>query len=395
MGEKKKILFVNSSFTYGGIQTALKNLLNSLDYEKYDVDVLVFSDSGIDRADLSDNVRVLYGEKLVKTLERSVGDLLREKKYMQAAFALAARAWTKAFGNTIPVNLALLSQKKLKGYDCAIAYRHERNAKRYTGGYCRFIIHRVQAKKKIGWIHGDYSTLGFTSKHFEKIYNKLDYVVAVSNGCAESFKKALPNVNTPVTYIYNCNNYDKIKEMADQNPVIYDENQINVVTVARLSQEKGLERAIYAIDACVKEGINVHYHLIGGGTLNQKLLSTVNECGLSDHVTLYGPQENPYRYLKNADLFLLTSFHEAAPMVFNEAKALGVPILSTETISAYEMILKCNAGWVCENSESGIKEAIIKTLQNKNEINEKKEKLREQHFGNEESIQMFDEVLNK
>ena len=69
---------------------------------------------------------------------------------------------------------------------------------------------------------------------------------------------------------------------------------------------------------------------------------------------IHGSQLNPYRYMKNAKLLLLPSYHEAAPMVFQEAIALEVPILTTDTTSAMEMVVNQGAGWVCGFDDESI-----------------------------------------
>lgn len=100
-------------------------------------------------------------------------------------------------------------------------------------------------------------------------------------------------------------------------------DQIHVITVARLSKEKGIERALDAVRACVDAGIPIQYHIVGDGAGRQALQKRAAQLGLAGRVTFYGMQQNPYRFMKQADLFLLPSYHEAAPLVFTEAKCLG------------------------------------------------------------------------
>ena len=90
-----------------------------------------------------------------------------------------------------------------------------------------------------------------------------------------------------------------------------------------------------------------------------------NELGISGRVVFHGEQGNPYRYMKNADLLLMTSYHEAAPMVIDEARALGLPVLTTETTSSHEMVTEVGCGWVCENSQSALETALERVLREK------------------------------
>lgn len=81
-----------------------------------------------------------------------------------------------------------------------------------------------------------------------------------------------------------------------------------------------------------------------------------------------GEQSNPYRYMCNADLLLITSFNEAAPMIIDEAYCLGLPILSTATTSTKEMILNRGCGWVCDNSQFSINRSLVEILRNRSVI---------------------------
>ena len=90
---------------------------------------------------------------------------------------------------------------------------------------------------------------------------------------------------------------------------------------------------------------------------------------MEDSIFLEGEQLNPYRYVKNADYFLLPSFHEAAPMVFDEALTLGVPILTTKTLSAVELVESRNIGVVCENDEDSIYGMIREAAENPPKLN--------------------------
>jgi len=108
----------------------------------------------------------------------------------------------------------------------------------------------------------------------------------------------------------------------------------------------------------------------------------------------YGKQTNPYKYIANADLFLLTSYHEAAPMVFDESLSLGVPVFATETTSTTEMILERQGGYVCKNDQKSINKTLLDILQNTNDIGEISNKLRSIKFSNDEITENLANILN-
>jgi glycosyltransferase involved in cell wall biosynthesis len=140
--------------------------------------------------------------------------------------------------------------------------------------------------------------------------------------------------------------------------------------VARLSQTKGIDRAIKAISYCIKKDHNVKLHIVGGGSLKESLQELAKSEGVEKSVIFYGEQANPYRYMKNADLLLMASYHEAAPMVFGESIVLNVPILTTNTCSAVELVKDRNVGIVVDNSQEGIKAGVQKILDDPSVLDE-------------------------
>ena len=152
-----------------------------------------------------------------------------------------------------------------------------------------------------------------------------------------------------------------------------------------MSEEKGIERAIMALKNSNRK--DIRYYIVGDGSSKKNILKIIHESQLDSQVYLLGADANPYKYLKNADYLLLASYHEAAPMVFDEAKILGVPILTTETTSAYELVVKENSGIMCENSQQGL-EIILSSLS-------KKFIQLELHYTNELSRQQFFNLLIK
>ena len=164
-----------------------------------------------------------------------------------------------------------------------------------------------------------------------------------------------------------CENFTDIEDIVRQSEpaIIYPENSISFVTVCRLSTVKGLERTIKAFAELYSDGYdNFYWNIVGDGPEKEKLISLVKQNNLSDKIWFSGNQPNPYPYMKNASVFLLPSLNEAAPMVYGESAALGVPVLTTQTCSAIEMIEKRKWGFVVENSYDGIKNGIKFILEN-------------------------------
>ena len=175
--------------------------------------------------------------------------------------------------------------------------------------------------------------------------------------------------------VRNCHRFDVIQTLAEEKPLSYDGTRINVLTVARLTHEKGIERAIAAVQKTVARGVPLTLHLVGDGAMRGELQTLAETLGVADCVVFHGEQTNPYRYMKNADLFLLSSYHEAAPMVIEEARALGVPILTTATTSSHEMVTEAACGVVCENTAAALEEALYRMTADRERLAEYRARL--------------------
>lgn len=385
----KKIIIVNNNLDVGGVQTSLVNLIREIS-DLYDVTLLLFHKNDECAYSLPDGVKVLTVKSPFKYLGMSAAE--SKKKTSTRIGRLFWAIITKIFGRSFTVSLMSLFQRKLSGYDCAISYLHEAGQKIFYGGCNEFVLKNIKAEKKITWLHCDFALCGANSKRSKRIYESFDKIVACSEGAKRSFVGCIPELEERCVAIRNCNGYEAIKRNAEPAEK-YNDGVLNVVTVARLSAEKGIDRMLRAVAAAKRAGYAINYHIVGSGIEEANLRALTLELGLESEVLFYGNRNNPYPYIVGADLFVLPSYHEAAPMVFDEAACLGVPVLATRTTSTDEMIIEARAGYVCENSQSGITEAFLGILSNYNQLKKISDELKERRFENSKSVKAFCGVI--
>ncbi len=366
----KKLLIVNNNLSVGGVQKSLHNLLWTVGGE-YDITLLLFHAGGAYLDKLPGQVKVISCPGIFRYFGISQGKCRGVDKLVRGGLALVSRL----FGRQAAVGLMLPFQKPMQGhYDCAIAFLHNGRRNAFYGGVQEFVLHKVRARRKVAWLHCDYVTSGSAHPANHRLLRTFDRIAACSSGCANALLTVLPELKEKSVTVPNCHCFDEIRALARENPVEYAPDVTNLVVIARLSREKALHRAIEAVAFCRASGQKAALHLVGGGPMEQKLKALVQARQLEDWVNFYGEQANPYRFLPHADLLLLTSIHEAAPMVIQEAMCLGVPVLTTKTVSSREMVGEC--GWICENSDQAVAAALAALLEHPASILEKKEKLR-------------------
>ena len=199
----------------------------------------------------------------------------------------------------------------------------------------------------------------------------------------------MPELAHKCVTVRNVHRYDEIRKLAQKEPVGYEAGRLHVLMVSRLAHEKGIERGIRAAARVRDAGVDMTLHIVGGGPMEPMLRELTQTLGLTDRVVFYGQQSNPYRYMVGADLFLMTSFHEAAPMVIEEAVSLGLPVLTTKTTSSEEMVAARNAGWICENSQEGINEVLAQVLSHPEKLREIKDGLLHSSVDNTVAAEQF------
>ena len=354
----KKIIIVNNNMKVGGVQKSLYNLLWEI-RGQYEVTLCLFSRTGAYLENLPPEINVIECGSLFRYLGVSQGECKGLHKLKRGGMAFLCRI----FGRPALMKLLLASQKTLpEEYDCAIAFLHNGRKQNFYGGVQDFVLRRVKAKKKAAFLHCDYGSCGANDPANNRLMAEFDRIAACSDGCRRAFEQILPELNEKCVTVRNCHRFDEIRALAEQEPVTYDSSHIHVITVARLAHEKGIERAILAASKACEAGLPITLHIVGGGAMERQLRELTVEKGLEPNVVFYGEQANPYRYMKNADLFLLTSYHEAAPMVLEEAACLGLPVFTVQTTSSHEMVTERGNGWVCENDQEALNEQLIHVL---------------------------------
>lgn len=376
----KKILFVTNNLETGGVQISLLNLIKEI-HNDFDITVCSFCLKENYQTLLPENVKLIGTNSPFRFLGVSQNEL--KNKPLEFISRFVWGVLIKIFGRTRIIPLMSVFQKTIGEYDCAVSYLHEGQQKSIYGGCNDFVLKKVKADKKVAWLHCDFEQCGANNSFSRKIYEQFDKIVACSEGCKNSFVRCMPVFADKCVSIRNCNDYVNIRKLAG-NGIEYDKSVFNIVTVARLSKEKGIERAIEAVKYCIDKGFKINYHIVGSGVEELRLKKLVSDYGLDKNIKFYGNQMNPYKYIVNADLFMLTSYHEAAPMVFDEAACLGVPVLATKTTSTEEMILNNNAGFVCDNSDESINRYLLQVLNNKEKLDTIKQDLLKRNFHNQD-----------
>lgn len=348
----KKVLIVIDNLNVGGVATSLYNYLYAMSGSA-NYDLLVFNEESIQLDEIPQTVNVLLTPKVLHLLGKTNKEMWVESPiltFVRVFLQIVARYTNGVFSR----KLLMPFIKTIGNYDIAIAYSQDDAWNNLSKGCADFVLKKVNSKKKAVIVHCDYEMFGGYHANQEKQYKAFDNIICVSESCRRSFCKCFPNISEKTIVCENFINIEKIKKMSI-DAIQYPENVYNFVSISRLSMEKGLHRTVEAFAKLSKEGLtNFTWTIVGDGPEYEPLDKIIKDKGLQNRISMVGQKDNPYIFLKNADALLLTSYNEAAPMVFGESATLSVPIVTTETCSAIEMVEERRLGLVVPNTEEGI-----------------------------------------
>lgn len=388
---KKKILLMNTNFGVGGISASMINTANELS-KLYNVSIFCLDPIGVMKERLSDEITIIDSNWRLKAIVSNLGRAQKlGLKYL--IYKVFARVWSMAFDNRLPIYLAIRKQKELGRFDLACSYTHEQEKHLEYTGLIRVLISKVDSPIKMSWVHCDYNFVkqaGFNNRY----YNKMNAIVGVTQSVADVFKNTHPGVHVPILTCPNMLDYENLYSLADE-PIVFEFDRSGIIcfSACRLSQVKGIERAIRAFGDILEKN-NVYWYIAGGGSGKDSISLDISRLKLENRVILLGETTNPFRYMKKADLYINVSYQEAAPLVFMEAKALHLPVFATRTLSAEEL-LDNEIDYICDNDEVAIREAFKRATSSIDELKIRKYKLDNYVGNNDRALGFFEQMISK
>ena len=329
-----KILIVNNNMEIGGIQKALSNLLGEIK-DKHSVTLMLFNPQGGLISDIPENTEIKTGNFFTRIMGMSQAQA-KEKGCFSFFWRSVWVVATKLFSTKFSFGMLTKMQKLHEEYDVAISYMQNSSDKVFYGGCNEFVLKSVKAKKKIAFVHCDFKDYEGNNPYNKALYNKFDAVACVSDSCKEKFLSVCPDVAEKTFTVYNVHDFNKMDELA-QKENFEKPNKKMLFTSARISEEKGILRVIPLLGKIKKDGGDFLWYIAGDGPLMDKAKEEAHMYGVEESIVFLGMTANPYPYFKAADVLLVPSYNEAAPMVFSEAIHFGTPVITTNTSSAKEL----------------------------------------------------------
>lgn len=343
---KKRLLIINKSFELGGIQVALINMLEAI-HASYDVTLAIFNPRGPLLERIPNDVKLLKLSPLVQVLGMNNSDCMLYGTKLQKVFKVLGGVWAKLFGNSVPVKIALASQKNVGEYDVVISYHQETSSKTLVTGFGEFALKKCNSLHKIAWIHADFLATKLGTRKNRRIYKRFDQIVSVSKTTMDSFNKTYPDLSGKSVYCYNYLPETRIIEKSMEKSSVFDRkpDDIIMLSVGRISEEKGILVAAQKLKLIFQSNSNMKWYIVGDGVQRKQLSDFIFENKLENSIFLLGFKDNPYPYIREADYLFVPSLHETFGMVVSEAHILGTNVIGSDIPIMKEILRETDFIW--------------------------------------------------
>lgn len=335
----KKILIVSHAMEIGGAERALLGILENIDTKKHQVDLFLLRHEGELLDLIPDYINLLPEIKAYTVFGRPMKNTLKE-------------------GHILLTAMRLYGKVKAWQYDKKHEYQESAVAIEYSHKYCRkllpkiqkdveydlaisfltphyFVAEKVYAKKKMAWIHTDYSVVQIDSKSELGMWKTYDYIASISDAVTDSFLNVFPSLEKKIVMIENILPKTLIEKQAQvEIGEEFLEKSINLLSVGRFSSAKNFDNVPDICKRIREHGIDVRWYLIGYGGDEGLIRQKILESGMQDYVIILGKKDNPYPYIKKCNIYVQPSRYEGKCVAVREAQMLGKPVIITNYATA-------------------------------------------------------------
>ena len=368
----KKILIVSHAMELGGVERSLIGLLEAIDPKKYSVDLFLLRHEGELLSYIPDYINLLPQVSAYSVLARPMKDTLKEGHILLTAARLVGKIKAAQFekkhayqdsGVSLEYShkytrLFMPIIQPDKEYDLAISF--------LTPHY--FVAEKVRAKKKIAWIHTDYSRVQVDMKSEIVMWSKYNHIATISEMVSASFIEVFPSLKNKLVLIENILPTKLIIQQSAEFDASTEMDQggaFRLLSIGRYCTAKNFDNIPYICAKLISLGLNVKWYIIGFGGDESLIRFKIAEANMEKYVIMLGKKENPYPYIKACDLYVQPSRYEGKSVTVREAQILGKPVVITRYPTSASQLEDGLDGIIVPMENEKCAEKIAGLLQNK------------------------------
>ena len=412
----KPRIFINMHYMeIGGAERALLGLLNAIDVNKVDVDLFINQHTGEFMKLIPNKINLLPEISAYSIIEKPIITALK-KGHIGIAFARILAKFAYKY-NTSPLrhyvtpplfvrkkqrrsccddasifNLVakyttplLPSLKKYGEYDLAISFLTPHN----------IVKDKVWSKKKLAWIHTDYTKVSIDANAEMHVWNNFDNIVSISKDVTNTFTQIFPALKPKIIEFENILSPTFIRQQANLfRPIEMDGDFIKICSIGRFCYQKNFENIPFIAQKLKEQGLKFKWYIIGFGDTTETI-ENIRNTNTDDCVILLGKKVNPYPYITNCGIYVQPSRYEGKSVTVREAQILCKPIVITNYPTASSQVKNGIDGIICEMDNDSIANAIFNLVQDKDKQTKIEQYLSSHDYGNENEITKIYQLINE
>ncbi|MGN0251613.1 MAG: glycosyltransferase [Oliverpabstia sp.] len=399
---KRKVLILMPSMFIGGAERSLLGLMEAFDYKKYEVNLFLYRHEGEFLSLIPKEVNILPAMKQyaifdvpIKTLF-SVDKLRYGLRRLFSKIAIKVHCVFSGEPQGVWMKMQYISkylQKLLPDipgeYDVGISFL----------GVPDVLVNKVHAKIKLAWNHTDYTILGPNKKYDRQVYEKIDYIVSVSEQCMKQFLKVYPELQSRAVVIENVLSTQMLwkQSMEPISDMEARKGEIRLLSIGRYSEAKNFDNVPHICKIIRDSGLNVKWFIIGYGAEEALIRQKIAETGMEQYVLLLGRKNNPYPYIKKCDLYVQPSRYEGKSVTVREAQTLCKPVVITRFATATSQLEDGVDGIIVPIENEACAEGITNVLRNTRLLENLISNTRQRDYSNQKEMRqlydLFDSLL--
>lgn len=396
---KKRIFISMHYMEIGGAESALIGMLQTIDYTRYDVDLFLHAHRGEMMQFIPKEVNLLPELKVYAHIECSMKQALLDgcwgvlygrlkarwlfRNYLRRKGLLESAASFQYIADCVSPFLSGLQQ--YGEYDLAISFMAPHN----------YVIDKVLAKKKICWIHTDYTRININVEQELPVWDGYDHVMSISPDVTRTFLQVFPSLRNKIVEMENILSASFISKRAEEfdASVELKGDSVKILSIGRFCEAKNYDNVPDICRRIREQGIDFRWYLIGYGD-DSLIRQRIHEAGMEDYVIILGKRSNPYPYIKACDIYAQPSRYEGKSVTVREAQMLCKPVVVTNYTTAPSQIQDGIDGRIVPMDNEGCAKGIADFIHDKDLRHRVVNYLQMHDYGNEKEIEKLYKLIH-
>ena len=393
----KRILIVSHALELGGAERSLIGLLEALDPKRCDIDLFLLQHKGELMHAIPKYVHLLPEVPAYTVLARPMKDTLREGHLLLTGARFIGKLMAYRYAKSKHYTDHGVSLEYSHKFTCPFMPPIQQNQEYdlaisfLTPHY--FVAKKVRAKKKIAWIHTDYSRVQVNISSELTMWNAYDYIVSISQSVSKSFLQVFPSLTSKILLIENILPYSLILDQSREHLIVQKDKYIHLLSVGRYWTAKNFDNIPDICSRLIQQGFKIRWYIIGFGGDEPLIQQKISDAHMQDHVILLGKKANPYPYIKACDLYVQPSRYEGKCVSVIEAQILAKPVVITDYSTSSSQLETGVDGVIVPMDNEGCAAGIAALLRNPDKMRQLSANCKKRDYSNAQEVEKIYQLV--